>query len=269
MRRTILYLCAVFAGLSLLAALLWPHSAGPQRPGIGEVRVAAAADLKFALEEVVAAFRRERPDVTVKVTYGASGSFFAQLSNGAPFDVFLSADVEYPRKLIEQGLAGQESEFLYAVGHLVLWVPTSSALDVEKLGAKALLDPTVKKIAVANPRHAPYGRAAVAALKSLGVFDRVEGKLVYGENVAQAAQFARSGSADAGVFALSLALAPSLRDRGRYWGVPLTAHPRLDQRGVILNGAQDRESAEAFRAFLLGEEGKAVLKRYGFFLPGG
>src|SRR5262245_38457685 len=267
MRRTTLIMIGAVVGLSLLAWALWPS--GRPQPGAEGVRVAAAADLKFALEDVAAAFRQARPDVTVKVTYGASGNFFAQLSNRAPFDLFLSADVEYPRKLIEQGLADRDSEFLYAVGHLVLWVPSSSALDLEKLGANALLDPSVRKIAVANPRHAPYGRAAVAALKSLGVFDQVEGKLVYGENVAQAAQFAQSGSADAGVFALSLAMAPSLRDKGRYWEVPLTAHPRLDQGGVILNWAQDRGSAGAFRAFLLGEEGKAVLKRYGFFLPGG
>src|SRR5262245_34614266 len=268
MRRTTLIVIGALAGISLLAWLLWPRPAGPAAPGGGEVRVAAAADLKFALEDVVAAFREARPDVTVKVTYGASGNFFAQLSNRAPFDVFLSADVEYPRKLIEQGLADKESECLYAVGHLVLWVPNASTLDVQKHGAKALLDPSVKKVALANPRHAPYGRAAVAALKSLGVFDHVEGKLVYGENVAQAAQFAQSGSADAGVFALSLALAPAMRDQGRCWEVPRTAHPRLDQGGVILNWAQDRRSAEAFRAFLLGQEGKAVLNRYGFFLPG-
>src|SRR5262245_7365792 len=161
MRRATLIVIGALGGLSLLAWLLWPRSAGPQGPGAGEVRVAAAADLKFALEDVVAAFGRARPEVTVKVTYGASGSFFAQISNRAPFDLFLSADVDYPRKLIEQGLADKDSEFLYAVGHLVVWSPSASALEVEKLGAKALLDPSVRKVAVANPRHAPYGRAAV------------------------------------------------------------------------------------------------------------
>src|SRR5262245_45762619 len=243
MRRTILIIIGAVGGLSLLAWALWPTAGGPPEGGEG-VRVAAAADLKFAVEDVVAAFRRERPDVPVTVTYGASGSFFAQLSNRAPFDMFLSADVEYPRKLIEQGLADKDSAFLYAVGHLVVWVPNASPLDVEKVKAEALLEPSVKKIALANPRHAPYGRAAATALKSLGVHDRVEGKLVYGENVAQAAQFVHTGSADAGVIALSLALAPPMRDRGRYWEVPLSAHPRLDQGGVILNWARDRQAAD-------------------------
>jgi molybdate transport system substrate-binding protein len=270
-RRTGLIAVAVcaLAGLALAVWLLLPpRSTGPKQ-GKAEVRVAAAADLQFALEDVVKAFGERRPDIDVKVTYGSSGNFYAQLSNRAPFDLYLSADVDYPRKLVAQGLADERSEFLYAVGHLVLWVPDSSPLPVEKAGAQALLDPSVKKVAIANPRHAPYGRAAEAALKSLGVYEQVRDKLVLGENVAQAAQFVQSGAADVGLIALSLALAPALRGRGRYWEVPLDAHPRLEQGGVILSWAQDREAAEALRSFLLGDEGRAVLKRYGFFLPGG
>ena len=268
MRRTILLISGALAGLSLLAWLAWPTRREPQEAEVGEVRVAAAADLKFALDEMVAAFERDHPDIHVSVTYGASGTFFAQLSNRAPFDVFFSADVEYPRKLIEQGLADKDSEFTYAVGHLVVWVREDSPLDVEKLGVKVLLDPAVRKIAIANPQHAPYGRAAEAALKSLGVYDQVKDRLVLGENVAQAAQFAETGSADAGVFALSLALAPAMRDKGRWREVPLDAYPRLDQGAVVLSWARDRSAADALLAYVKGPDGRAVLRRYGFLLPG-
>jgi molybdate transport system substrate-binding protein len=202
----------LLAGLALLAWFAFWPSAPTQPGGKQEVRVAAAADLKFALEEVVQAFGQRHPRIDAKVTYGASGTFFAQLSNRAPFDLYLSADVDYPRKLIEQGLADKDSEFLYAVGHVVVWVPQSSPVDVQKFGVKALLDPSIKKVTIANPKHAPYGRAAEAALKSLGVYEDLKDKLVLGENIAQAAQFVQSGSADAGVIAMSLALAPPMRD---------------------------------------------------------
>jgi molybdate transport system substrate-binding protein len=252
-----------------LATSLFPssgHAPGPS-PGRRVLTVAAAADLKFALDEVVAAFERRHPDVKVKVTYGSSGSFFAQLSNQAPFDVFFSADMDYPRKLIAEGRAAPESEFVYGVGRLVVWVPKDSGINVEARGVEALADPAVRKIAIANPRHAPYGRAAEAALKHLGVFEAVREKIVHGENVAQAAQLVQSGAADAGLIAHSLALAPALREEGRFWEVPLDAYPRLEQGGVILSWAGDRDAAERLRAFVLGDEGKAALRRYGFFLP--
>jgi molybdate transport system substrate-binding protein len=237
-------------------------------PGEHVVTVAAAADLKFALDDLLAAFHQAHPDIRAEVSYGSSGNFFAQLSNRAPFDVFFSADIDYPRRLIEQGLADRDSEFVYAVGHLVVWTRRDSPLDVEKLGVRALLEPAVRKIAIANPKHAPYGRAAEAALQKLQVYDQVRDRLVLGENVAQAAQFVETGAADAGVIALSLALAPTLRDKGRYWEVPLDAYPRLEQGGVILSWARDRAAADTLRAFVLGPEGKVVLRRYGFFLPG-
>jgi molybdate transport system substrate-binding protein len=233
-----------------------------------EVRLAAAADLKFALQDVVQEFARAHPDIRVKVTYGASGNFFAQLSNRAPFDLFLSADMDYPRKLIDAGLADKDSAFVYAVGHLVLWVPNASPLDLDKLGVRAVLDPSVKKLAIANPRHAPYGRAAEAALKKLSLYDTAKDRLVFGENIAQTAQFVGTGAAEAGLIALSLALAPTMRDKGRFRDVPLDSYPRLEQGGVILSWAADRAAADAFRNFLNGSEGKAVLKRYGFSMPG-
>jgi molybdate transport system substrate-binding protein len=249
-----------------VAALAGCTSSRPADGGL--VRVAAAADLKFALEDAVHEFSGVRPDIQVKVTYGASGNFFAQLSHRAPFDMFLSADMEYPRKLMETGLADESSAFVYAVGHLVLWVPNSSPLDLDKFGVRAVLDPSVKKLAIANPRHAPYGRAAEAALKKLGLYDAVVDRLVFGENIAQTAHFVETGAADAGLLALSLALAPAMRPKGRSCNVPLDAYPRLEQGGVVLSWAADRGAADAFRDFLAGAAGKAVLRRYGFSLPG-
>ncbi len=232
------------------------------------MRIAAAADLKFALDELVADFKKHHAGIDIKVTPGASGSLFAQISNRAPFDLFLSADVEYPNKLVEQGLGIKETAFTYAVGHLVLWVPNSSPLDLAKLGMKALLDPAAKKIALANPKHAPYGRAAEAALKKLELYEQVEAKLVFGEDVRQAAQFVESGAANIGLLPLSLAMAPVMRDKGRFIEVPLDAYTPLQQGGVVLPWAQDRAAAEAFRDFMIGAEGKTLLRRYGFVVPG-
>jgi molybdate transport system substrate-binding protein len=234
---------------------------------VHKLTVAAAADLKFALDDVITAFEQRHPDVRVEATYGSSGNFYAQLQNKAPFDLFLSADVDYPRRLIDQGLALRESEFVYAIGHVVVWVPRASPLDLESRGVQALLDPSVRKIALANPRFAPYGRAAEAALKSLQVYDRVKDRLIYGDNVAQAAQFVQAGAADAGLIGLSQALSPALREHGRYWELPVESYPRLEQGGVILAWVKDREPAERFRAFVRGEEGKAILRRHGFSLP--
>lgn len=232
------------------------------------VRIAAASDLQFALKEVVARYNETHADRPASAVFGASGTLFAQLSNKAPFDLFLAADISYPRKLVEAGLAAADSEFLYAIGHLVVWIPNDSPLDLEKDGIKALTDSRVKKIALANPQHAPYGRVAEAALKNLGVYDAVKERLVFGENIAQAAQFVDSGAADAGLLALSLALAPAMREHGRYWSVPADAYPKLEQGGVIMTDAKDPSATAEFRAFMVGDEGKAILRRYGFALPG-
>ncbi len=231
------------------------------------VAVAAAADLKFAFDDIVTAFQRAHPDIQVRPTYGSSGNFFAQLQNRAPFDLFLSANVDYPRHLIEKGDAVPDSLFVYAVGHIVLWVPRQSSLALERLGMEALLDPAVHKIAIANPRFAPYGQVAEAALKKLGLYDRVRDRLVLGDNVAQAAQFVQTGAADIGIIGMAQALAPTLRDAGRYWEIPAEAYPRLEQGGVILSWTRDREAAETVRAFIMGVEGRSLLQRYGFSLP--
>jgi len=253
----------------LTLAFAFANCAHPARAAEqGTVRVAAASDLRFTMDEIVEAFRRERPAVDVLVTYGSSGNFYAQLSNRAPFDFFFSADVDYPRRLIRQGLALANSEFLYGVGRLVVWVPRNSSIEVEKLGMQALLSPSVRRIAIANPRHAPYGRAAEAAMKSLGVFDQVKDRLVLGDSVMQTAQFVDSGGAEVGIISHSLALAPALRDKGRFWEAPIDAYPRQEQGGVILSWAKDRPAAEALRDFVLSEGGRAILRRHGFRFQG-
>lgn len=231
------------------------------------MRVAAAADLNTALGALVTRFRASH-DVDVSVSYGSSGTFYTQLLSRAPFDLFLSADIEYPRQLAARGLTIPDGEFTYAVGRLVLWVRASSTADLERAGLQSLVESRVAHVAIANPEHAPYGRAAVAALQAAGIADRVRPKLVYGENVAQALQFVQSGAAEAGLVALSLALAPNLKDQGRWVEIPPALYPRMAQGGTILRWAADVESAKALRAFVLGDDGRTLLKQYGFFLPG-
>jgi len=238
------------------------------QPAAGRsVSVAAAADLKFALDEIAAEFQRRNPAIKLNLTYGSSGNFFSQLSNKAPFDVFFSADMEYPNKLVAAGLAVKDSEFKYALGRIVVWVRNDTPIDVATLRMDSLTQPSVKKIAIANPKHAPYGRAAEAAMKKLGVYDRVKEKLVVGENIAEAAQFVETGAADIGIIALSLATAPKMNGKGKYWPVPLDAYPILEQGGAILSWTKDVDAAQQFKAFVTGPDGREILKRFGFTLP--
>ena len=229
--------------------------------------MAAASDLRFALPDLLARLHEAQPDLDVRVTYGSSGTFVGQLVNGAPFDLFLSADVEYPKALAARGLTVPGSEFTYAVGRLVLWVRASSSLDVEQRGMESLADPAVAHVAIANPAHTPYGRAAEAAMRQAGVYEQVAPKLVLGENVSQTMQFVQAGSADAGLVALSLALAPAARPGGRFWTVPAAMHPRIDQGGVILEKAVDLAAARRVRSFLMSEGARSILRDYGFVLP--
>ena len=233
---------------------------------VREVRIAAASDLKFALEELQPLLDAEHPGLRIKATYGSSGTFLQQITEGAPFDMFLSADLGFPKQLADKGLADPKDLFEYAVGRLVVWTPEGSEVDPEP-GLSALTDPRVRKVAIANPEHAPYGRAAVAAMRTTGVYDAVAPKFVLGESVSQAAEFVQSGGADAGVVAMSLVLSDPLREQGRWVEVPLTDFPQLLQGGVVLGKAADLEAARAVRETLLSEPGKELLRRYGFFLP--
>ncbi len=202
----------------------------------------------------------------VNVTYGSSGNFFSQMQNGAPFDLFFSADIEYPKKLGAAGLAAPETLFEYAVGRIVVWTPADAKVDAAKQGWNALLDASVQKIAIANPEHAPYGKAAVSALQKAGIYEQVKAKLVYGENISQAAQFVQSGNAQAGIIALSLAISPPMRE-GKRWEIPPGMHPAIEQGAIVLKSAENKDGATAFLQFVKSEKGSAILAKYGFALP--
>ena len=247
--------------ITLLLLVLAP----PVAAHAGEIVVAAAADLTFAFKDVGERFQRETGN-SIKLSYGSSGNFLSQIENGAPYDMFFSADVAYPKKLEADGLAEPGTLYEYATGKLVIWVPAKSKLDISQ-GLKVLLDPSISKIAIANPKHAPYGAAAVAALQHEGIYDRIKSKLVMGENISQTAQFVQSGNADAGLLALSLALAPAMKDTGRYIEVPLADYPPIIQAAVILKSARNKEIAKRFLKFLKEAGTVALMRRYGFLLP--
>ena len=231
-----------------------------------EIAVAAAADLKFAMGELVANFEKQT-GTKVNVTYGSSGNFFSQIQNGAPFDLFFSADVEYARKLEAGGLVEPGPLYNYAMGRIVIWMPQGVKVDPNAEGMNALLDAVIQKIAIANPAHAPYGRAAVAAMKKAGIYEKVEPKLVYGENISQAAQFAQSGNAQAGIIALSLAISPAMKDSGKMWMIPAELHPPIEQAAVVVKSSQKKEAAKAFLEYIESAAGKAVMDKYGFATP--
>jgi molybdate transport system substrate-binding protein len=245
-------------------------TAGVPRPWAGtagrEINVAAAADLSAALQEVADKYEK-RTGVVVKLSFGASGALTQQIQNGAPFDLFFSADMDYPRQLVAGGQADGATLYRYAVGLLVLWVPRDSPLDVEHKGMDVLLDPSVQKIAIANPQHAPYGRAAAATLQHYQLYEKVRDRLVLGENVAQAAQFVESGNAQAGFVALAHAEAPAMRGKGKYWVVPAEAYPQLDQGVVLIARSVHHKDAEDFLGFVKTEEAADLLRRYGFVSP--
>jgi len=231
-----------------------------------EIRVAAAADLRSALQDIATQYEK-RTGVAVKLSFGASGALTQQIQNGAPFDIFFSADMDYPRQLIAGGQADGATLYRYAVGRLVLWVPKDSPLDVEHRGMDVLLDPSVKKIAIANPQHAPYGRAAVAALNHYRLYEKISDRLVLGENISQAAQFAESGNAQVGFVALAHAIAPSMQGKGKYWIVPADAYPALDQGVVVISRSAHQQDVAGFLEYVKSPEASAVLQRYGFTLP--
>ncbi|MBB4929487.1 molybdate transport system substrate-binding protein [Lipingzhangella halophila] len=256
---------ALLAGLtaaSVLASGCGSEAAGSE----GEVRVAVASNLKFAMADIVAEFEDAHPGTTVAASYGSSGAFVQQISNGAPFDVFLSADTGYPEDLVQDGLADTGDVFGYAAGRLVVWAAADSPADPSG-GLPALADDAVGTVAIANPEHAPYGTAAQAALESAGVADDIEDKLVLGENIAQTAEFAQSGNADAAVVALSLALSPSMSASGEHSEVPPGSYPRLDQSGVVLPDSANPGGARDLAGFLRSEDGQAILEEHGFAPP--
>ena len=229
-----------------------------------KITIAAAADLKFALDEIVVLFNKTHPADRVETIYGSSGKFQTQIRQGAPFDLYFSADIAYPRALRAEGFAASEVQ-PYAVGRIVLWSPSR---DAGRMTLADLADPAMRKVAIANPKHAPYGKRAEEALKAAGVWEKVEPRLVYGENVAQAAQFVQTGNAQVGIIALSLAFSPELAKQGGYALISDKLHQPLEQGFIVTRRAADNPLVQAFARFMAGQEARAVMTRYGFVLPG-
>jgi molybdate transport system substrate-binding protein len=227
--------------------------------------VAAASDLQSVLPGIVSQFEKDTGR-RVRLTFGSSGNFFTQIQNGAPFDVFLSADIDYAKRLEGSGHAESGSLYEYATGRIVLWTRKDSGIDVKR-GLTVLTDGRVRRIAIANPEHAPYGRAAVAALRHERLYEQVQGKFVLGENISQAAQFAQTGSADAGVLALSLALSPTLKRSGTYVDIPESWYPPIEQAAVVLASSRQKSLARQFIDYLRKPDSVRILQSYGFAVP--
>ncbi len=230
-----------------------------------DLLVAAASDLSFVMPEIAARFQ-QKTGKKVAFTFGSSGNFYQQIRNGAPFDAFFSADEQYPTKLQQEGFAEPGTLYPYALGKIVLYVPANSKVDLRP-GLGALLAPAVRKVAIANPQHAPYGRAAVDALKAEGIYDKVEDKLVLGENISQTAQFVQSGNADAGIIALSLALAPAMRSTGRFYEISTRSYAPIRQAAVVVRSSQHKDLAKEFLHFLQDPETMKLMSQYGFVRP--
>jgi molybdate transport system substrate-binding protein len=272
LKRIHIIALAALAGLVLAA----PFHAGHARNAAslsqaaakpcGVVTVAAASDLTYAMNEIAANFEKAT-GCTVRLSMGSSGNFLSQIENGAPFDVFFSADIAYPKKLETEGLAALGSTYLYAIGKIVLWTRKDSRVDIGK-GFSALRDPAVQKIAIANPEHAPYGRAAEEALRQSGVYEAVKNRLVFGENISQAAEFVESGNADAGIVALSLVLSPAMKDKGRAWNIPENLYTPIQQGAVAIRAAANPQGAQQFLDYIKLPATAALLERNGFVLPG-
>jgi molybdate transport system substrate-binding protein len=234
----------------------------PVPAGPAPITIAAAADLKYVLDSLVTIFNHQHPQARATVVYGSSGKFYEQLSHDAPFDLFFSADSDYPKRLQQAGRTAGAPQ-LYALGRLVLW---SKKLDPSAQGMNTLLVAQVKRIAIANPAHAPYGRKAEEVLRTYKLYDRVKPELVLGENIGQTAQYAATGAADVGLLAYSLALSPELRRAGRFYLIPATAHTPLQQSYVVLKRAAGNATAVAFAAFMASPVARQALKKYGFGL---
>jgi molybdate transport system substrate-binding protein len=230
-----------------------------------KVIIAAASNLVYCLDALKADFIKGVPDADLVITTGASGNLVAQIKNGAPYDVFLSADVDYPQKLVKAGLAGQDSVTVFATGRLVLWTKRTDVPLADL--ADAVRNPLVKKIAIANPDTAPYGRAAREALQKLGAWDEAQAKIVTGENISQTLQFVDSGNADAGFVALSLLLSPKLRGTGHYLEVPAELYGSLAHGAVLTKRGADNSTAHRFLDFLASDAARKILADYGYLVP--
>jgi molybdate transport system substrate-binding protein len=254
------------AALLVVAFLVAPASARPAEPAVRKILVAASANLRLVLQELAGTFERRNPGVKVEPTFGASGRLFAQIQQGAPFDVFLGADRAFAVRIHEAGLARGEP-FPYACGKLVLWVAAPARVDPNVLGVTAVVNPAIKKIAIGNPAVSPYGVAAEQALRSAGFLDATKGKLVLAESMLQVIQFAQSGNVQAAFVPWSMAVLPPLAAQGRYVAVPAGTYSPIEQFGVVLGKARDPQLADEFAAFVRGQTGRTILERHKYALP--
>ena len=256
------YRWARIVGIGIAFGISNSAVAGPTK-----VSVAAAANLVYVLDALNAELKRGAPDIAVSSTTGASGSLFAQIKNGAPFDVFLSADVDYPRQVVAAGLGDAGSLRTFATGRLVLWT-TRSHIDLADIGA-ALRAPGMKKIAIAQPKSAPYGRAAQAVLEQLGGWEQMQRKLVFGESISQTAQFVETGHADVGFVAMSLVLSPRLVNKGQWREVPAELHAgvSLDHAAVLTSRGAVNPAAKKYLEFLGSDAARKILREFGYGVP--
>jgi len=237
---------------------LSPSAIFSQQP---KVTIAAAADLKFAMDSIITFYKAQNPGADIQVIYGSSGKFFQQITNGAPFDIFFSADVDYPNKLKDKGLTAGDIK-TYGIGQIVLW---SKKTDPNKELMNTLLDAGIKKIAIANPEHAPYGKRAEESLHYYQLYDKIQSKLVFGENISQTAQFVTTGAADIGIVALSLALSPAMKSLGgKYYLIPEQSHSPLEQAYTLLKHSTGNSTATKFYNFISSSTAVTILKYYGF-----
>jgi len=245
--------------LLLACSLLFAASAHAEK-----ITIAAAADLKFAMNEIVTTFKQTHPGGQVDVIYGSSGKFHTQIQQGAPYDLYFSADIAFPRELAKAGFAASEAK-PYALGRIVLW---SASLDASKMTLASLTDAKIARIAIANPKHAPYGKRAEEALRASGLWEKVEPKLVYGENIAHTAQFVQTGNAQVGIIALALAVNSVLASKGGYFLIPDKLHEPLEQGFIITKRAEGNTLAKQFAGYMGSKPARAVMTKYGFALPG-
>jgi molybdate transport system substrate-binding protein len=229
------------------------------------LRVAAAADLAPCIEEINSAFAASVSGADVTYSIGSSGNFYAQIKNGAPYDVFLSADLQYPQELAKVGLADATSLTVYAHGQLVMWT-NDPKIDISA-GFKRLTAADIQRIAIANPDIAPYGRAAKAALQQAGVWEAVQSKLVTGENIAQTAQFIETGNAQIGFVGKTHVQNKKETMHGKAWQVPASFYPLLEQGAIVTAKGKGNPLASQYLAFLRSDKGRTVLRKYGFTLP--
>ncbi|QSR84936.1 molybdate ABC transporter substrate-binding protein [Methylacidimicrobium sp. B4] len=244
----------------LFACLFWCAASAHAE----KITIAAAADLKFAMDEIVTSFQQANASAEVDVVYGSSGKFYTQIQQGAPYDLYFSADVAFPHELAKAGLAASEPR-LYAFGRIVLW---SAKLDARKMTLANLTDANITRIAIANPKHAPYGKRAEEALRASGLWEKVEPKLVYGENIARTAELVQTGNAQVGVIALALAVNPELASKGGYWLIPDHLYEPLEQGFILTKRAEGNDLARRFADYMGGKPARAIMTKYGFVLPG-